>query len=178
MVSALKHTLQGPHLGQVTLNAAFLGGWGLSAGFKEPESTCGPVSELSKSFPPIFSDAENRLAHFAVASRETSHLGNGQGVVELPSCGRSRRGISRLSFSGRISQAPPTSPALTVKADNLAALSSPSLRRKQDRGWWWGSVGSRVRVGVTENLLRSGESRATSLPAESPRHSDTYRCQI
>lgn len=41
---------------------------GLSAGFKEQESTCGPVLELSASVPPILSDAENRLAHFAVPS--------------------------------------------------------------------------------------------------------------
>lgn len=43
---------------------------GLPAGFKEQESTCGPVLELSASVPPILSDAENRLAHFAVPTQE------------------------------------------------------------------------------------------------------------
>ena len=91
-------------------------GWqvGVASRLQGAESTWGPVLELSASVPPIFSDAENRLAHFAAPSRGV--LAPGQrtesgGAAQLRAV--EARHFQPVPFAGRIPL--PSSPALTVK---------------------------------------------------------------
>ena len=78
-----------PHVGPDYVEFSFLVKLELPAGFKKPKSTCGPVLELSTGVPPIFSDAENRLAHFAGPSGRVLTTGQWTEWWSCPArCGR------------------------------------------------------------------------------------------
>lgn len=139
----------------------------------------------SPDMPFIFSDAENRGSLSSRSPRTTGdtvslRIARGPelpGESSRPGDGRSggttwRGALQEQDFQPAVFSRlipPPTSPSLTPRAETHAALSSVSLRKQ---GWEQSQDPSH---GKFPAVL---ESQATSLQAESPRHSAIYRCQI